>query len=254
MRWGALTLMLGVVGGCAAKAPPPKAAAPAPAPEPERVAKPSADEEMVVEGTLGSLTDDEIAGPFQRRWSDISRCYTNEKQKLRYLGGKIELKVRVGAAGEPKSVHLQGSTVGSWDAERCILEIARSLTFSKPHGGKEAEFVYPIEFRSEAPVTAWAGDDKRVVAAMPRIKKDVAGCAQKGAARPPAGMVVTVYVGPGGKIASAGLHADAAVDETLASCVADKARAWRLFDPQGRMAKVSLRLDGTSPAQGGSAP
>jgi len=250
MRQGGLLFVLVAVAGCASKAPPPKAPPPAPAPAPAPVAKERPDDDMVVEGTLGSLTDDEISGPFQRRWSDVSRCYATEKQKLRYLGGKIELKFRVGHGGEPKSVHVQGSTVGSWEAERCILEIARGLTFSKPHGGKEAEFVYPIEFRSEAPVTPWAGDDKRVVAALPRLKRDVAGCAAKASGtKPPAGMVVTVYVGPGGKIASAGLHADAAVDETLATCVADKARTWRLFDPQGRMAKVSLRLDGN-----GSAP
>jgi hypothetical protein len=139
---------------CAHQAPKPVAKVEAPPPPPPPAERP---DDMAVEGTLGTLSDDEISGPFQRRWDEITRCYEDATTRLAYLGGRIELKLRVTQTGEPKSAWVAGSTFGNYDAERCILGIARSLRFSKPRGGPEAEFTYPIEFRGKRPVTTWDG-------------------------------------------------------------------------------------------------
>src|SRR5215471_5294400 len=58
--------------GCAHEAPKP---APAPPPVVQEAPPPPRAEtdEMKVSGTLGTLDDDEISGPFQRRWDDITR-------------------------------------------------------------------------------------------------------------------------------------------------------------------------------------
>src|SRR5207302_10824488 len=131
----ALALAL-AVAGCAHEAAKP---VPQPAPVVREAPPPRHDpaEEMKVAGTLGSLDEDEIAGPFQRRWDDITRCYDAVAGKQQYLGGKIEVKLRVTAAGDPKSAFVVASTFGNYDAERCVLTIARELHFAKPHGGGE---------------------------------------------------------------------------------------------------------------------
>ena len=136
-------------------------------------------DEMKVAGTLGSLSDDEIAGPFQRRWDDITHCYDDAQAKLPYLGGKLELKLRVGAAGEPKSVYvvvvdhrqLRRRSTASWRSRaRC--------TSAKPHGGSEAEFTYPLEFRARRPVSAW--EEARVPPSLASAtKRDVHECRAK---------------------------------------------------------------------------
>ncbi|HEY1586967.1 MAG TPA: hypothetical protein VGH63_14835, partial [Polyangia bacterium] len=81
-----------VHAGCAHEEAKP---APAPAPVVERAPAPVRDEPdgMKVTGTLGSLNDDEIAGPFQRRWDDITRCYEEAAGGKQFLGGKIEVKL-----------------------------------------------------------------------------------------------------------------------------------------------------------------
>ena len=231
--WVALLL-----AGCEHQAPPPppvepvrQTAAPAPAP-------PEADDGIKVAGTLGSLNDDEISGPFQRHWDDITRCYRDAQERLPYLGGKLEIKVRVGAAGEPKKVFVSSSTVGSYAAEKCIVGVTRTLSFSKPHGGSEAEFVYPLEFRGQRPVSPW--EPERVQPAMTKHRRDVSVCRARGSL--PSSLALTVYIAPGGKVTSAGLSADAPIDDTFAACLVDKTRLWRLEDPLGRIAKATVEV------------
>ncbi len=239
----ALVCVLGLAfaAGCAHAPPERKAPEPvvvqAPPPPPPKVEPP---EEMQVAGTLGSLTDEEMGAPFQQRWSDITACYQQAKARLWYLGGKVELKVRVAASGDPKSVYVSSSTVGNYQAEHCILEIARGLHFAKPHGGAEAEFTYPIELGDRAAVQTW--DGARVRPALARHRRDVTQCRQKSPTRLPSDLMLTVYVAPGGKVTSAGLAADAPLDDTFASCLVQKTHKWRLDDPLGRIAKCTVEV------------
>jgi hypothetical protein len=223
--------------GCAHEAPK---AAPEPAPVVQRPPPPKEEpaDEMKVAGTLGTLNDDEIAGPFQRRWDDITRCYDEVAQTKQYLGGKIEVKLRVAASGDPKSAFVAASTFGNYDAERCVLGIARALHFSRPHGGAEAEFSYPIDFRAKRPVQVW--EEARVSPSLMRHRKDVHECKGKATASLPPTLSMTVYVAPGGKIASAGLSADAPLDDAFGSCLVGKTKSWRLDDPLGKIAKATV--------------
>jgi TonB family protein len=227
----------GAVVGCAHK----EAAAPVAAPpvaRTEPAPRREEPDEMKVSGTLGSLNDDEIAGPFQRRWEDVTRCYDDASARMQYLAGKIEVKVRVGATGDPKSAYVVSSTFGNYDAERCVLAITRALHFSKPHGGAEAEFTYPIEFRGKRPVQAW--DEARVSPSVARHRKDVHECKTRSPNGLPPSLTLTVYVAPGGKVPSAGLSADAPLDDAFAVCLVGKTKLWRLDDPLGKMAKATV--------------
>jgi hypothetical protein len=217
-------------------APAPVAAAPAPAP------KADADDEIKVSGVLGSLNDEEVAGPFQRRWDDITACFTNAKTKLWYLGGKVELKFRILHTGEPKNVFVSSSNIGSWEVERCILAIGKDLHFSHPHGGNEAEFSYPIEFHGKAAVATWDSDKVAPHLKKAKPRKDVSECKQKSANGMPSSLQVTLYVAPGGKVTSAGLAADAPIDDGFGACLVERAHAWRLDDPLGKIAKATVQM------------
>ena len=232
----ALALAMAAIG-CAHQPAPAPAPAAEPAPPPPAAEAP---DEMKVSGTLGTLTDDEIAGPFQRRWDDITRCYDEATQRLSYLGGRIELKLRVGATGDPKSVYVASSTFGNYDAERCILQIARSLHFAQPQGGAEAEFTYPIEFRARRAVQTW--DEARVSPAVARHRRDLAACKAKAPNGLPPTLTMTVYVAPGGKVTSAGLAADAPLDDGFAECLVQRSHSWRLDDPLGKIAKATVAV------------
>jgi hypothetical protein len=241
MKRSAVILLL--AAGCS-HAPPPKSE-PAPAPVVERPApRPAADadDEIKVSGTLGTLNDEEVSGPFQRRWDDITACFTSAKSKLWYLGGKVELKFRVLHSGDPKNVYVVSSNIGSWEVERCILAIGRDLHFGRPHGGNEAEFTYPIEFHGKASVATWDAERVAPLLKKPKPRHDVFECKQKSPNGLPSSLQMTVYVAPGGKITSAGLAADAPIDDGFGACLVSKAQAWRLEDPLGKIAKATVQM------------
>jgi hypothetical protein len=225
-----------VLAGCAHTEPPP--APPPAAPAPGAAPRPETDDGIDVSGTIGQLSSDEIEGPFKRRWDEITRCYQDATARIDYLAGKIELKLRVTRAGDPKSAYVSSSTFGNYEMERCVLGIARELHFARPHGGPEAEFAYPIEFRATRGVTNW--DEGRVSPSVARHKKDLNACRTKASAGLPPALTLTVYVAPGGKVASAGLAAGAPIDDEFAVCLVQKTRAWRLDDPLGKIAKASV--------------
>jgi hypothetical protein len=227
------------VAGCAHS--PPAAPPPAPAPVAAPAPKPEADDGIRVAGVLGTLGDDEIAGPFQRAWDDITHCYDQATAQNPYLGGKIAVKLRIGNGGDPEKAFVAESTFGNYGAERCVLGIARGLHFVKPHGGTAAEFSYPIEFRARRPVTTW--EEARVSPSVARHKHDVTACRAQSNDKLPPAMMLTLYVGPGGKIASAGLAADAPLDDRFANCLVGKTRLWRLDDPLGKMAKATVGVE-----------
>ena len=65
-------------------------------------------------------------------------------------------------------------------------------------------------------------------------------CKQRSTERLPPSVTMTLWVAPGGKITSAGLAADAPLDDGFASCVVGRARLWRLDDPLGKIAKATV--------------
>jgi TonB family protein len=225
-----------VLAGCAHKAPPPPP--PAAAPVAEAPPRRDADDGIAVSGTMGELSSDEIEGPFKRRWDEVTHCYQDVTSKINYLAGKIELKVRVARSGEPKSVFVSASTFGNYEMEHCVLELARALHFPTPHGGPEAEFTYPIEFRATRGVTEW--DEGRVSPSVARHRRDLQACKAKAPGALPSSLTLTMYVAPGGKVASAGLAADAPIDDQFAACLVQKTRTWRLDDPLGKIAKATV--------------
>ena len=58
----------------------------------------------------------------------------------------------------------------------------------------------------------------------------------------PSDVVVTVYVGPGGKAQSVGFaSAKSEIDDAWAECAEKLAMGWRLTDPRGVIAKLAIR-------------
>jgi hypothetical protein len=56
---------------------------------------------------------------------------------------------------------------------------------------------------------------------------------------------VTLYVGPGGKVTSAGFDSDAddGISESWGDCAAKKVLGWKLPDPRGKVLKMKGRRD-----------
>ena len=211
---------------------------------PPAAAKAPGGDAMQIEGIVGELDSAGCDKVLAAHQPEIKKCYEEVTERLFYLGGRMQLKLRIGASGLPHSVALVRSTVGSYEVEHCVTAAVQKMHFPPPKGG-DGELTYPVEFAARTPVGAWAAD--KVAAEFKQAK--FASCSGH---KPKPGehlatvhsMQATLYIGPGGKVTSVGFSAEEPIDDKLASCVANKVRALQLDDPLGRMVKVSCDLDG----------
>lgn len=206
-----------------------------------RASAPGMDEEeddgLEVEGLLGRLDNYDIQQGVQPHAGALDRCFTENRGKRRYLGGHVELAFVVGAEGAVDTVHVARSDLGAWPVERCLLEVARGMTFAEPRGGPRAEFVVPLDFTARGSVDEWDQGRGRAEAAGRAAELDA--CAGAGAA--PAQAWITLYVGTRGQVQSAGFAAPGGpMDEAWAGCAEAALLGWTLSDPQGRVARMGF--------------
>ena len=202
--------------------------------------------EMQVEWMVGELDSAGCDKVLAAHHDEIKKCYQEATERLFYLGGRMVLKLRIGASGLPHSVAMTSSTVGSYEVEHCVAAVLHKLHFPPPKGG-DGELTYPVEFAARTPVGTWPAE--KVAAELKRAK--LAGCAGHKPRpgehiAPVQAMRLTLYVGPGGKVTSVGFSAEEPIDDKVAHCVAGKARALQLDDPLGKMVKVSYDLGSES--------
>lgn len=196
--------------------------------------------EFQVEGELGTLDQAAIDGRLATVSGAVNRCYAEGVEKLWYLGGRLEVKVRVRRDGAVKQVATL-SPLGNYAVEKCILGVLGGLRFSPPVGGREAEFEYGWEFRPRATIKRWDNHD---VDRGVRSRLGELGACDKG--RPlPRGLKLTFFVLPGGKVGSVGVGAELPLGEGYAACVVARVSSWRFDDPLGVVARATWELPAT---------
>ncbi len=195
-------------------------------------------DEVQVEGLMGHIDRADIQPVIERSWDEVQSCYSGGIGKKRYVGGLVELKFRIARDGSVKRVHVARGTLGAWPVEKCVLELARAMSFPKPKGG-EAEFSFPIDFPSRG--RAIAMDDARASTELPPKLAKLTKCNQDAEGPVPRKIDVTLYVGPGGAVTSAGFATDGSDDipEAWADCAHAEATTWKLTDPRGMVWKAT---------------
>ena len=235
-RWAFPALVLWACGGSEKKETVPSE----PEGQPEHGRGPQVDEEedpqdIEVQGLLGRLEPSQIQPVIEMRWRSIEECYRDNSGKNRFIGGHMELKFRVNRDGTVKQVWVMDGDLGAWPVEKCVLEVCKGMTFPKPKGG-EAEFQFPVDFpaRQSSVSLAESGSDAELQPKWPALEE----CKEDGFEVPR--VRISVYVGPGGVVKSAGfVTPDGPLDQAWADCVHQKALSWKLTDPRGKVVKAT---------------
>ncbi|RMH42204.1 MAG: energy transducer TonB [Deltaproteobacteria bacterium] len=246
LRTRALAWLIAGVAGCGGSAP--QADDTTPDPPRERVVAehvPSlhddaadddpedAEEGFEVAGTKGHLDPYDIERGIEPHQGALTDCFMAAARRDRYLGGDVVLAFVVAPSGAVKSVRLADSTLGSWQVERCLIDVASKMTFRKPRGRGDADFTVPLSFTASRAVR-WL-DEEAALAEVGDAVADLSACGAAPRVR------VTLYVGPRGKVRSVGFgEPDAPVPADWKDCAAAAAAAWQLTDPRGQIVKLSF--------------
>lgn len=235
----ALSTIAAAAAGCGGKTTPaPVVAEPAVDDSGSGEAPPSEeDDDVEIVSTQGKIDPDTVTAALQPRAQDIEACYSQNVGRRRWLGGGVELRWDVAADGTMTAVRLVRSDLGAWAVEKCVLDIARAVSFGKPRGGK-AHVTTPLAFSAGSGAVMWS--EEQAVKAVGGKLKDLTQCAKTAAAADPTNVTVTMYVGTRGKVQSVGFASPTGFDDAWADCAADRAMAWALTDPRGKVAKLSF--------------
>ena len=153
--------------------------------------------------------------------SRMVRCYDQAGEARDFAGGPVTLRWVVAATAGPTGVHVLASSLGSFEVERCLTEIAGAVRFPRPHGHGKASVEYSLEFRStgEVPVVELRAD--AVSAALPALLGRLASeCHELGVDE----VTATMYVDRKGTVRSLGFGSRRAFPAESAACVARTVR------------------------------
>ncbi len=196
---------------------------------------------MQTRGLTGSLATDEVREALRPKHESFARCFASEAVRLPMLAGRVTLAFHVGTDGRVAHVHPIDSTVGHREVERCIVDVAASVRFPRPHGGA-ADFNWPLEMDPPVGVReaiTWdPGRVRRVVRARGRRVLQRCGADSD--------VQVTTYVSRRGRVISAGASTPDGTGAASLDCVTRAVRSWPMPRSRRYRAKVTfhLRADG----------
>ena len=208
------------------------------------------DDGLAVEGLRGRLDNYDIQEGVQPHAGALDACFSSYRKagKRRYLGGRIELAYVVAKDGSVDSVHTLKSDLGAWPVERCLLEVAREMSFARPKGGAAAEFTLPLEFTAQrAPVTLEGDEGSAALAvAGEDALQALADCAEQGEV--PERTAVTLYAGLRGAVQSVGFATpEGPADATWLDCAEQAVMGWTVADPKGKITRMTFEFSREAP-------
>ncbi|MDW8362445.1 MAG: TonB family protein [Myxococcales bacterium] len=226
--------LVAVAVSCGGAAPP-RRQGPVEAPD-VRPEPAESDDGIAVEGLLGTLSQDQIRRALEPREPSFLRCVERRLGAIEWLGGEVRLAFRVARDGSVRWVYLARSTLGDAATEACILEVARRVRFETPRGGEaEVGWSFAVDPPDDVrPPLRW--EPERLGEALQRAAEAVGACA------PGERFGVTVYVGPGGRVLSAGVATRGPEASAASGCVVEAIGAIQMPDPGSYPAKVSFEV------------
>lgn len=215
--------------GCASPAPPPaKPAAQRPAPaEPETRA--------TFTSQIGGMNQEAVEKSFATLQSEVIDCLERGSADVEGLGGSFTLDLRISMDGGVRWVHLSSSNLGHRQAERCIIEAARSRSWPQPKGG-EGKISHTYAVDAVVPVHEW--EPKRLRTAMPEIRKQIYKCLEGARGRYEA----TLYIRRDGRVASAGAAPPRHQDDAKVDCLVEVLRTFRFGWQRQKLSKVTFSV------------
>jgi hypothetical protein len=209
------------------------------APEPTAEAQDDAPHGASVSSEIGGLSEEKVDKTFQSALSDFQRCLGDGAKRVEFLGGSVSFFVKIDERGKVDHAHLEKSTMGDRETEKCMLDSLSRKHWPKPVGGlhglarKSFDFDPPNDVRAP---TNWEGE--HVSEAVSKLTKKLAVC-KKGVR---GAFEATVYVATDGSVLSAGVTPPDESGEADVDCLVDTLKGASFPSPGSWPAKVTFSL------------
>jgi len=232
-RIAGIALFVPSLTACGGSEPAPQA------PAPTLEAHEDAPHRVSTSAEIGGLNEEKVDKTFQRALSDFQRCLDDGAKRVEFLGGSVAFFLKIDTDGKVDHAHLEKSTVGDRETEKCMLDSLRSKKWPKPVGGlhglarKSFDFDPPNDVRAP---TTW--DSEHVSDAVGRLARKFSACKKAGSGT----FEATVYVATDGSVLAAGVTPPNEAGESDVDCLVSTLKGATLPSPGSWPAKVTFSL------------
>jgi hypothetical protein len=155
---------------------------------------------MKMASELGTIDPGTVKKSFARLDDKFAVCQTRGIEHISVLAGTAKFFLRIGSDGAAKWAYLEDSDIGDAETERCLVRVVMDAQWPQPDGG-DAEVRYSLELalNAQRPPNDWPAD--KVTSAIARQTSAIDRCKQGSSAT----FRATLYVGPGGRVLTAGI-------------------------------------------------
>lgn len=189
-------------------------------------------------GELGALDEKKADEIFASLLPAFERCLKEGAAQVEFLGGAVNFFVKVDLEGNVHT-HLEESTLGDRETERCMLSAIRKKTWPKPVGGEVGYARKSFDFDPPNDVRApeeWPSD--RATEALEKISSKIDSC--KDGVRGKFG--ATMYVDTSGKVLAVGVTPPDETGEESVDCLVGVLKDAKMPSPGSWPAKVSFQF------------
>lgn len=232
---GVSCVILAVVGsaGCGGSEPNAKS------PEPAAEAPEDSTRHVAMSAEIGGLSEEKVDKAFQRALSGLQHCLDDGAQRVEFLGGSVSFFLKIDADGKVDHAHLEKSTLGDRETEKCMLDSVSRKRWPKPVGGlhglarKSFDFDPPNDVRAPTP---W--DSARISDAIGKLSKKLSACKNGD----DGSFEATLYVATNGSVLAAGVTPPDEAGEADVDCLVGALKSATLPSPGSWPAKVTFSL------------
>lgn len=198
------------------------------------------DDGMEMMQEFGGMNEEKVQSTFNRITPDLAGCLKSAGNGRKYLHGDVSFLIKVNMEGQAEVAHAKSSNLGSYQAERCMLDILKNTRWPKPVGGRIGLINYgPMGYDAPDDVrlpVQWTPSDIEKTLSDPHNAETLSACGRGGP------FEITAYVESTGKVLSAGIaHTDDEGEET-AQCLVSAIEKITFNSPGSWKAKVTFRL------------
>jgi hypothetical protein len=194
-----------------------------------------------VSSEIGALDEAKVDRTFVHMQRAFERCLHDGANRVEFLGGAVTFFIKIDASGKLSHAHLEESSLGDRDTEKCMLGALRAKSWPKPVGGetglahKSFEFDPPNEVR---PPSDLGQDFTEKTLSKGDVAKEIDACKQghSGAFK------ATMYIDTEGKVLAVGMTPPDEDGESEVDCLVSALKQATFPSPGSWPGKVQFNL------------
>ncbi len=191
-----------------------------------------------VSAEIGGLDEDKVDATFSKSLGSLKKCLDAGAKRVEFLGGSVSFFLKIDGNGSIDHAHLEQSTIGDRETEKCMIDALRKRSWPKPVGGehglarKSFDFDPPNDVR---PPTEWSSSE--AAKGLDKVSEKLHDCNHG-----KSGFQATLYVGTDGNVLAAGATPPDEAGEQAVDCIVDALKSASFPSPGSWPAKVTLPL------------